>query len=123
MSLLHNLKKVQSIKSEIRVLYRAFQDIRTPVMTKVVSALLILIYILSPIDIAPDILPLLGLSDDIIIIPLILWILIPNDIMGDARKYIADLEKREPHKHHWMFWTFIMLLVVSFLYTIYKLLQ
>ena len=92
MSLLHNLKKIHSIKSEVRVLTRAFQDIRTPTLTKVVAGLLVLVYVISPIDIAPDVLPLLGISDDIMIIPLILWILLPNNIIDDARKHIASLE-------------------------------
>jgi uncharacterized membrane protein YkvA (DUF1232 family) len=57
-------------------------------MTKLTIATLALIYIISPIDILPDILPLFGITDDIMIIPLLMWILLPNNILDDARKHV-----------------------------------
>lgn len=106
MSLFHNLKKIHSIKSEVRVLYRAFQDERTPLFTRYMAVLLCGIYIVSPIDIAPDVLLLFGIVDDVMIIPMILWMLLPDAVMDDARKYIAHQEGKKPHSHHWMRWIF-----------------
>lgn len=82
------------------MLFRAYTDPRTPVMTKLVIALLALIYIVSPIDIAPDILPLLGIADDIMIIPVIMWILLPNNILDDARTYVATHTQKKTS--HWL---------------------
>jgi uncharacterized membrane protein YkvA (DUF1232 family) len=80
-------------------LFRAFRDVRTPTTTKLIIAVLASAYIISPIDIAPDILPFLGITDDIMIIPLLMWVFIPNDILDDARKYVEDNTSRS--KYHW----------------------
>lgn len=123
MSLFHNLRKIHGIKSEIRTLVRAFRDDRTSMITKLSIGLLALAYIISPIDIAPDILPLLGISDDALIIPLLMWILIPNHILDDARRHIAMIDKKESHKHSWIFWLCIIMLSIMLLYTLYQLLK
>lgn len=123
MSLLHNLKKIHSIKSEIKVLWHAFRDVRTPTSTKIAATFIAFIYIASPVDIAPDLLPLIGITDDIMIIPLLLWVFIPNAILDDARKHVAQQEGKKVHKHHWMFWSILTILAVFLLYTIYKLVQ
>ena len=123
MSFLRNIKKIHSIKSEIRTLARAYMDERTELVTKLTIALLSLAYIVSPIDILPDFLPVIGITDDILIIPVLMWILIPNTILEDARKYVANQEKKETHSHHWIFWTCISLLGIMLLYTIVELLH
>lgn len=87
-------------------------DARTPVKTKLTIAVLGLIYIVSPIDIAPDILPLLGLTDDMVILPLIMWILLPQNVLDDARRYIQAKNAAKPKKRHWFWWTLLILCVV-----------
>ena len=47
-------------------------------------------------------LPLFGISDDILVIPLLMWILIPNHILDDARE-IRRRARKKPHSHHWIF--------------------
>ena len=123
MKIFQSIKKIHSVKSEIRALARAFIDIRTPLLTKLAISLLSLAYIVSPIDILPDFMPIIGLTDDILVIPILMWILIPNFILDDARKYVAALEKKEPHSHHWIFWICVSLLGIMLLYTLYKLLR
>ncbi len=122
MSFLKNIKKIHSLRSEIRVLARAYTDERTELITKLIIALFALAYIVSPVDILPDFLPLFGISDDILVIPLLMWILIPNHILDDARRYVAELEKKEPHSHHWIFWTCMSILGLMLIYTIVELL-
>jgi uncharacterized membrane protein YkvA (DUF1232 family) len=56
---------------EIFVLYFAMQDKRAPVHAKLV-ALFSLLYLLSPIDLIPDIIPFAGYLDDVLIVPLLL---------------------------------------------------
>ena len=120
MSLLKSLKKIRWIKSEIQTLKRAYMDARTPTSTKLTIAVIASIYILSPVDIAPDILPLLGIVDDVFIIPFMMWILLPNKILDDARAHVAK-EKKESHSHHWILWTFSVILCVLMIYTFYLL--
>lgn len=50
---------------------------------------------LSPIDIVPDFIPVLGLLDDLIVIPLGLWLtlqMIPDDVMQDARRAASEMD-------------------------------
>ena len=123
MGFFQNIKTIHNLKSEVRTLARAYMDERVSMITKVIIALLSLVYIVSPVDLAPDFLPIIGISDDILIIPLIMWILLPNNILEDARRHIALLEKKEPHSHHWIFWICINILVIMLIYTIYELLK
>lgn len=104
MKLIQNIKKIRGIRSEIHMLTRAYMDDRTPVMTKLVIAILSLIYVINPVDILPEILPLLGIVDDAMIIPILMWILIPNTVLHDARMHIAQQEKNKPQKKHWFLW-------------------
>ena len=55
--------KARKLKSEVRVLYLAYKDPRTPWYAKV-FAVLIIGYALSPIDLIPDFIPVLGYVDD-----------------------------------------------------------
>ncbi len=123
MGFLKNIRKIHSLKSEFRTLIRAYMDERTELVTKLTIALLALVYIVSPVDILPDFMPFLGISDDALVIPVLMWILIPDEVLEDARKHVASLEKKEAHSHHWIFWTCMSLLGIMLIYTIYKLLK
>ncbi len=81
------------IKSEIYALYIAMHDPRTPVHAKY-FAMLVIGYALSPIDLIPDFIPVLGLLDDLILLPLgiiALEKMIPPAIMVYARKQADKL--------------------------------
>ncbi len=95
-------------------------DERTPTPTKLVIAIFILIYIISPIDIAPDIIPLIGLVDDFAIIPLIMWILLPNTVLTDARKYIQNQKEIKNQKKHWIRWILFSLAILCVVFLLYK---
>jgi len=73
------------------VIYLAAKDIRTPWYAKVVVFLTIA-YALSPIDLIPDFIPILGYLDDLIIVPagiaLAIW-LIPAGVLEEAREVVA----------------------------------
>jgi len=61
-------EKILSLKSEAYVLYLASKDKRVPWYAKALAAVVIA-YLLSPIDLIPDFIPVIGYLDDIIIVP------------------------------------------------------
>lgn len=84
-------EKVREIKKELLVLAIAYKDRRTPLFAKLILGLTIG-YMLSPIDLIPDFIPVLGLLDDLIIVPLLIKLsvkLIPAEVLADARQQVA----------------------------------
>lgn len=76
------------LKSEIYTLYVAMRDPRTPTYARYL-AIFIIGYALSPIDLIPDFIPVLGLVDDLIILPLgiaLLRRMIPPVVMATSRR-------------------------------------
>lgn len=67
--MLQKLKEnVKKLKQETVPIYHALFDPRTSLSAKIVAGLTIA-YLLSPIDLIPDFIPVLGLLDDLIIVP------------------------------------------------------
>ena len=68
-------------------LYVAARDPRTPRLAKLL-ALLVAAYALSPIDLIPDVIPVLGILDELILLPIAIALiarLIPADVMAESR--------------------------------------
>lgn len=81
-------KRSALLKSQLYALYLAYRDPRVPWYAKVFGAL-VLAYALSPIDIIPDFIPVLGYLDDIVLIPLGITLairMIPREIMEECRQ-------------------------------------
>jgi len=79
--------KAARLKDETYALYLASKDSRTPWYAKVFAGLIIG-YALSPIDLIPDFIPVLGYLDDLIIVPAgiaLLIRMIPKEIMEECR--------------------------------------
>jgi uncharacterized membrane protein YkvA (DUF1232 family) len=79
--------KSNHLKSEIVALYLAYKHPRTPWYAKVLAGLIIG-YALSPIDLIPDFIPVVGYLDDLIIVPAgiaLLIKIIPKDILEESR--------------------------------------
>jgi uncharacterized membrane protein YkvA (DUF1232 family) len=77
----------KKIKKEIGALYLACKKPNVPLYAKIIS-ILVVGYALSPIDLIPDFIPVLGYIDDLILIPLGIYFaikLVPNDIMNECR--------------------------------------
>jgi uncharacterized membrane protein YkvA (DUF1232 family) len=89
LEMLNALKsRAQKLKQETFALYFAYRDPRTPWFAKA-WALAVLAYALSPIDLIPDFIPVLGYLDDIILVPAGIALaikLIPAGVMADARE-------------------------------------
>jgi uncharacterized membrane protein YkvA (DUF1232 family) len=84
----------RALKREVVAVWIAARDPRVPWYAKAL-ALVVAAYALSPIDLIPDFIPVLGYLDDLIIVPLgILLVvrLVPADLMAEFR---AEAARRE----------------------------
>ena len=80
-------RRVAGWKRETLVLYHACRDVRTPWYAKALG-IAVIAYALSPIDLIPDFIPVLGLLDDLVIVPLgVLAVraLIPDEVLAEHR--------------------------------------
>jgi len=76
----------RALKRQTLIVYYAARDPRTPWLPRLL-ALAIAAYALSPIDLIPDFIPVLGYLDDVIIVPLGLWLvlrMIPAEVIADS---------------------------------------
>ncbi|KAF1710992.1 YkvA family protein [Pseudoxanthomonas sacheonensis] len=77
----------RGLKRQTLVVYFAARDPRTPWLARLL-ALGIAAYALSPIDLIPDFIPVLGYLDDLVIVPLGLMLvlrLIPADVLASSQ--------------------------------------
>jgi uncharacterized membrane protein YkvA (DUF1232 family) len=84
------------VKRDVHALYLAARDPRVPWYAKALAAV-VAGYALSPIDLIPDFIPVLGYLDDVILVPLgILLVvrLIPPEIMAEHRELAAAAQER-----------------------------
>ena len=99
--MLQQLKQqAKVLKNELRALYLAYQDPRVPWYAKLVVACVVA-YALSPIDLIPDPIPVLGYLDDLILIPLGIKLalkMIPAQVMADCRMQAQTNEANGQHK-------------------------
>jgi uncharacterized membrane protein YkvA (DUF1232 family) len=101
-SVFQNMKmKAKKLKSEIAALFLACKRSDVPWYTKLL-AIIVVGYALSPIDLIPDFIPILGYLDDIVLLPLGIALvikLIPNTIMDECRREAKDLFKEGKPKN------------------------
>lgn len=86
----------KTIKRDVVALWIAARDPRTPVVAKIAAAA-VAAYALSPIDLIPDFIPVLGYLDDLVIVPLGIMLavrLVPEPLMTEFR----DLASRQQAK-------------------------
>ncbi len=80
-----------TMKRDVLALYLAVRDERVPWYVKALAAATAA-YALSPIDLVPDFIPVLGYVDDVIIVPAAIALtvrLIPGDVMAELRDEAA----------------------------------
>src|ERR1700761_4649874 len=83
--------QARTLKTDAHAVYFAARNPRGPWFAKAL-AVAVAAYALSPIDLIPDFIPVLGYVDDLIIVPLGIWLvirLIPDDVMADLRATAA----------------------------------
>ena len=88
----------RGVKRDVTALTFAVRDFRVPWYAKAVAGFVVA-YALSPIDLIPDFIPVLGYFDDAIIVPLGILLaikLIPIELMAEFRARAALQEGRSP---------------------------
>ena len=116
-----NLKqRAKQLKTNIPIIWLALKHKQTPLIAKAI-AVFIMVYALSPIDLIPDFIPILGYLDDIIILPLLIMAcmhFIPTNVIQECEQKVQAntqfLEKK------WVFaipflliWTIIIVVLIK----------
>jgi uncharacterized membrane protein YkvA (DUF1232 family) len=84
-------KRFGRLKNEIAVWRHVLKDPGTPKLAKWIVGLAVA-YLLSPVDLIPDFIPVVGYLDDVILVPLFLFIaflLVPKEVLRRSREAAA----------------------------------
>lgn len=85
----------RAIKRDVGALWLAARDPRTPLAAKLLAGL-VAAYALSPIDLIPDFIPILGYLDDLLLVPVGIWLavhLIPAQLLEEFRAAAVARER------------------------------
>jgi len=116
--------KVKELKYNLSALYLAYKRKDVPVFAKIIIIIAIG-YALSPIDLIPDFIPVLGYLDDLLIVPFLVFIalkLIPKQIMDECKEQAKDLWKDgKPKKWYYaipivLIWLLIIFVVIKMIF-------
>jgi uncharacterized membrane protein YkvA (DUF1232 family) len=106
-------RRARELKAQLLALWFCRDHPDTPLAAKVLAAL-VLAYAFSPIDLIPDFVPILGYLDDLVLLPLGIYLLlrlIPAHVLEEARGR-ADLwiEERNSRPTNW--WAAVAIVAV-----------
>ena len=114
--------KAKQLKNDSYALYFAYRHPKTPWYAKLIISLT-LAYALSPVDLIPDFIPVIGYLDDLIIVPAGISLsirLIPEDVMEECRRRAGS--EKISSRLKWavailivLFWLLMAYLVIRFL--------
>lgn len=97
MQLIANAKSwAQQIKRDVVAVYLAARDPRTSLLVRIL-AVSVAAYALSPIDLIPDFIPIIGYLDDLLLVPLGLMLvtrMLPLQVLADSRAKAAEVLQR-----------------------------
>lgn len=114
-------ERAKQLKTDIPAVFLSLKDKRTPWYAKFFAALTVG-YALSPVDIVPDFIPVLGYLDDVILLPALVALtikLIPSDVWQQSRAAAKDMWKDgKPKKWYYaipiiLFWLLILGLIIK----------
>lgn len=96
-------QRARRLKTEVYALYLAYRDPRVPWYARIFAACVVG-YAFSPIDLIPDVIPILGYLDDLVLVPLGIVLalrMIPSDVMAESRER-ARAALREGKPVNWV---------------------
>lgn len=101
MALLETLRAwAHRLKRDGVTLWFAYRHPNTPLLAKALCVIVVA-YALSPIDLIPDFIPVLGYLDDVILLPMLIWLaiqLVPEQVLAECRLKAAEWMEREGRK-------------------------
>jgi uncharacterized membrane protein YkvA (DUF1232 family) len=106
----HMRQWARTVRRDVLALYLAARDSRVPWYAKAVAAC-VAVYALSPIDLIPDFVPILGYLDDLVIVPLGIWLairLIPPFVLEELRQ--AAMARYQQRPKSWVGAAIILIL-------------
>lgn len=111
-----NLKeRAKKLKTDIPAVFLALRDKDTPIYAKIFAGITVA-YALSPIDLVPDFIPVLGYLDDIIILPVLVALtvkMIPKDVFEKNKKLSEGMwENGKPKKWYYAIPTVLIWLII-----------
>ena len=104
----------QKLKTEGYALYLAARDPRVPWIARLLAGLVVA-YAFSPIDLIPDPIPVLGYLDDLLLVPLGVWLalrMIPPQVMAECRQQ-AEVKMTEGKPVNWVGALIVILIWLS----------
>ena len=113
-------ERIQELKQYLSALYLAYKRKDIPVYTKILIAIIIG-YALSPIDLIPDFIPVLGYLDDLIILPILIYFAIksiPDEILAECKDEAKGLWKEgKPKKWYYgipiiIIWILVIAIII-----------
>ena len=120
-----NIKeRAKQLKADIPAVFIALKDKDTPRIAKILAGITVA-YALSPIDLVPDFIPVLGYLDDIIILPALIALTvryIPREVWDRSREQSTDLWKNgKPKKWYYalpilIIWILIVWVIVKMIW-------
>jgi uncharacterized membrane protein YkvA (DUF1232 family) len=101
MTVSENIRKwARNVKRDGVTLWFACKHPNTSLMAKLLCVLVVA-YALSPIDLIPDFIPVLGYLDDVILLPCLIWIavrLVPANVLAECRTKAIEWMVQEGQK-------------------------
>ena len=117
-----NLKeRIQELRQYLSALYLAYKRKDIQVYAKILIVIIIG-YALSPVDLIPDFIPVLGYLDDLIILPILIYFaikLIPDEILKECKEEAKSLWKEgKPQKWYYgipiiIIWILVIVIIIK----------
>ena len=107
-------EKANRLKQEILAVYLAYKDPRVPMPARIFAACVVA-YALSPIDLIPDPIPILGYLDDLILVPIGIALaikMIPSDVLQECREKARKMNHTATPKN----WTAAALIIAVWIF-------
>jgi uncharacterized membrane protein YkvA (DUF1232 family) len=117
-------KRARQLKTDIPAVFLSLKSPETPWYARLLAGLT-LIYALSPIDLIPDFIPILGYLDDLIILPALIALtihFIPRETFERYRQEAQGIwQDGKPKKWYFaipfiLIWMFVLLLIIKSLF-------
>ena len=122
--LMEQKEKLRQLAEDIPALCLAMKEKDTPFLAKILAGTAV-VYALSPIDLIPDFIPLIGYLDDLILLPLLVALtlkLIPDETFERCREQARQMYQQGMKKHWYymlpiiLIWVILILLVGKLLF-------